>query len=84
MFFLIGKPEKNDEWWLKATGWNHQNLTLLVLLGSKVSACLSDFDYPEYDLAVFGNIPVNGTTVRLARYVRNKSLSEIGDVIDLR
>ena len=84
---LIGKFGKEDEKLMNGIGWHElRTLTLITILdgGGYSRCCISNFRQPPYDLEERGNIGVNGTTVKLVEYVRDKTLEEIPDEVDLK
>ena len=87
MYFLIGRPEPSDLDMLESTGWGVQPVTLIINIkgGGGIEGCMSTFrGYVENDLQEYGPLSVSGTTVKLAKIVRDMELDNIPDVLDVR
>lgn len=86
MWFLVGKPDSEDQEMLESIGWE-LDVTLLVHLkgGGGVEGCMSPFDgLIEYDLQEYGPLEVSGTTVKLAKITRDMLFEDIPTVLDVR
>lgn len=87
MWFLLGKPEESDSDWMRDIGWGGQPINLLVHLvsGGGIEGCMSTFRGSiEYDLQTYGPLSLSGTTVKLAKAVRDLKFEELPAILDVR
>jgi hypothetical protein len=86
MWFLVGKPDQGDQEMLESVGWE-PDVTLLVHIrsGGGVEACMSSFKgYIKYDLEEYGPMEASGTTVKLAKIIRDMLFEDIPVALDVR
>jgi hypothetical protein len=86
VYYLVGKPDENDEAWMRWAGWG-MGITLIVrpIGGGGAQAAISSFGgNMEYDLTDKGPVDVNSTSLGLVEAVRDLDFDDLPELVDLR